>query len=143
MNTPGKPAKTKNLDRQLRTAAEEKLARAPRAPGDMTKQAAERLLHELQVHQVELEMQNEELQRAHAALEESRDKYLDLYDFAPVGYFTLTRTGRVVEANLAGATLLGVARPKLVGRGLGRFIVPEDLERWSGYGSWPRDRSAS
>ena len=75
-------------------------------------------------------MQNEELKRAQVASEESRDKYLDLYDFAPVGYFTLTPKGRVVEVNLAGAALLGVARSKLVRCGLGRFVAPEDLDRW-------------
>jgi PAS domain S-box-containing protein len=82
------------------------------------------------VHQIELEMQNEELKRAQMALEESRDKYLDLYDFAPVGYFTLTRAGQITEVNLAGAALLGVGRPKLARRGLGRFVAPEDRNRW-------------
>jgi PAS domain S-box-containing protein len=114
----------------LRAAAEEKLARAPAAPRAPTGQECEKLLHELQVHQVELEMQNEELKRAQEALEESRDKYLDLYDFAPVGYFTLTRTGHVAEVNLAGAAMLGVGRPNLVRLGLGRFVDPEDIERW-------------
>ena len=89
----------------LRTAAEEKLARARGAPEDRTGKTAEKVLHELQVHQIELEMQNEELKRAQVALEESRDKYLDLYDFAPVGYFTLTRKGEIAEANLAGAAI--------------------------------------
>jgi PAS domain S-box-containing protein len=75
-------------------------------------------------------MQNEELKRAQVALEESRDKYLDLYDFAPVGYFTLTQVGHIAEVNLASAALLGLGRPKLVHRGLGRFVVPEDRDRW-------------
>lgn len=52
------------------------------------------------MHQIELEMQNEELKRAHVSLDESRDKYLDLYDFAPMGYFTLTRVGQIAEVNL-------------------------------------------
>jgi PAS domain S-box-containing protein len=134
-----KAAKDKDRDRQpsghgmpavsgLRAAAEEKLART--SPEETTGKTADAILHELQVHQIELEMQNDELKRAQVALEESRDKYLDLYDFAPVGYFTLTRTGLIVEVNLAGASMLGAGRPKLVRRGLGRFVAPEDLAQW-------------
>jgi PAS domain S-box-containing protein len=139
MSEQGKPAKDKHRGRRpagpgmpvvpkLRAAAEEKLART--SPWKATGKSAESILHELQVHQIELEMQNEELKRAQVALEESRDKYLDLYDFAPVGYFTLTRVGHIAEVNLAGAALLGLGRPKLVHRGLGRFVVPEDRDRW-------------
>jgi chemotaxis family two-component system sensor kinase Cph1 len=114
----------------LRAAAEEKLARTQGgAPEDPAGKSAEKILHELQVHQIELEMQNEELKRTQVALEESRDKYLDLYDFAPVGYFTLTRAGQITEVNLAGAALLGLVRPKLVLRGLGRFVAPDDRDR--------------
>jgi PAS domain S-box-containing protein len=123
-------ASDKDRGRRLRAAAEAKLARHPAAPLDPGGKAAGKLLHELQVHQIELEMQNEELKRAQEALEESRDKYLDLYDFAPVGYFTLTRTGHIAEANLAGAAMLGVGRPRLVRRGLAGFVAPEDVDRW-------------
>jgi len=141
MSEQGKAAKDKDRDRQpsgrvmpampgLRAAAEKKLARTPGAPEDPTGKTAEKILHELQVHQIELEMQNEELKRAQVALEESRDKYLDLYDFAPAGYFTLTRAGQIVEVNLAGAAMLGLGRPRLVRRGLGRFVAPEDRDRW-------------
>jgi PAS domain-containing protein len=68
------------------------------------------LLHELQVHQIELETQNDELQRAHVALEKSHDRYVNLYEFAPVGYLTLTREGLIAEINLTGASLLGIKR---------------------------------
>jgi len=121
-----RPARGKSRSRPLRAAAEEKLAHAPGSPQDLT----EKTLHELQVHQIEIDMQNEELKRVQLALEESRDKYLDLYDFAPVGYFTLTRAGHIAEVNLAGAEMLGLGRPKLVRHGLGRFVSPEDLDRW-------------
>ncbi len=87
-------------------AAGEKL---PRTEADLR-----RLLHELQVHQIELEMQNEELRRAREELEVSRNKYAELYDFAPVGYFTFDARGLIREVNLAGAQLLGIERQRLV-----------------------------
>ena len=86
------------------------------------------VLHELQVHQIELEMQNEELRRAQEALEASRARYFDLYDLAPVGYFTVSQQGLILEANLTAATLFGVARGALVKRPLRRFILPEDQD---------------
>jgi len=85
--------------------AKEKL---PRTEADMR-----RLLHELQVHQVELEMQNEELRRGREELEVSRNKYAELYDFAPIGYFTFNAHGLIREVNLAGAQLLGIERQML------------------------------
>ena len=95
------------------------------------------LVHELQVHQIELEAQNAELKRGQLALEESRnnyqDKYLDLYDFSPVGYFTLTHKGIIREVNLTGANLLGMSRPNLVGRCLGHFVAPECVELWDSH----------
>jgi PAS domain S-box-containing protein len=85
---------------------------------------ADRLLHELQVHQVELELQNLELQRARDDLEALLGKYTDLYDFAPVGYCSLDELGRIVEVNLAGAALLGVERSRLVKRPLQPYLDP-------------------
>ena len=73
------------------------------------------LLHELRVHQIELEMQNEELRRAQVELEESRSKYSDLFDFAPIGYLVFDPNGVTVEANLAAATMLKVERRDLTG----------------------------
>jgi PAS domain S-box-containing protein len=92
--------------------------------GDPKSQAdAQRLLHELQVHQVELEMQNAELQVARDRMEVLLEKYTDLYDFAPVGYFSLDEQGRILEANLTGAALFGVERSRLINRHLPRFVV--------------------
>jgi len=88
--------------------------------------AAEELLHDLQVHQAELEMQNEELRRVQTELEESRDQYIDFYDFAPVGYLTLDDKGRISKINLTGAALLGVERNKLIKQHLAHFVAPED-----------------
>jgi PAS domain S-box-containing protein len=88
-------------------------ARVPKSEAD-----AERLLQELQVHQVELEMQNAELQEGRDRMETLVAKYIDLYDFAPVGYFSLDEQGRVLEVNLTGAALLGVERSRLINRRL-------------------------
>ncbi len=83
-----------------------------------------RLLHELQVHQVELEQQNTALQEAREQSESLLRKYSDLYDFAPVGYLSLDDQGTILEANLMGATLLGLERSRLLRRNLLPFIAP-------------------
>ncbi len=82
----------------------------------------QRLLHELEVHQIELEMQNEELSEARDKMEAMLQKYTDLYDFAPVGYLTLDPVGEILESNLAAASLLGLARSALVHRRFGLFV---------------------
>ena len=88
------------------------------------------LLHELRVHQIELEMQNEELRRAQLELDASRARYFDLYDLAPVGYCSLSERGLILQANLAAATLLGTGRGGLVGQPISRFIFKEDQDTW-------------
>lgn len=113
---------------QLRAEVEAQLARAPQTAGPA--RPAEELLHELQVHQMELEMQNEELRRAQLALEESRDRYVELYEFAPVGYLTLTGEGLISEVNLTGALLLGEERKNMLQRRFARFVAPEDRDRY-------------
>jgi PAS domain-containing protein len=82
----------------------------------------EEYVHELSVHQIELKIQNEELKVAQTNLEDSRRKYFDLYNFAPIGYFTLNKDGIIVDANLAGAELLGVERLNLYNTALPRMI---------------------
>ena len=94
----------------------------------LSPEVARRALHELRVHQIELEMQNEELRRTQEELEVSRARYFDLYDLAPVGYFTLSEQGLILEANLTAAKLLGVARGALVKQPLSRFILREDQD---------------
>jgi PAS domain S-box-containing protein len=86
------------------------------------------MVHELRVHQIQLEMQNEELRRTHAELEATKARYFDLYDLAPVGYITLSDTGLILEANLTAATLLGVSRNMLLKRPFSQFIVPQDQD---------------
>jgi PAS domain S-box-containing protein len=109
----------------LRERAEKILSQKPEAVRKIPVKDMTRLIHELEVHQVELDMQNDELRKAQAEIELSRAKYVDLYDFAPVGYFTLTPTGRIEEVNLTGAKLLGVEKPNLVNRDFRSFIAPE------------------
>jgi PAS domain S-box-containing protein len=81
------------------------------------------LLHELKVHQVELEMQNEELRRAQVELAAARDRYMDLYDFAPVGYFTLDERGVILEANLTASVMVEQERKTLLGRNFAQFLA--------------------
>jgi PAS domain S-box-containing protein len=83
-----------------------------------------RLLHELQVHKVELEVQNLELKEARDRTEVLLEKYTDLYDFAPVGYFSLDEQGGIMEVNLTGAALLGMERSRLINQRLTRLVVP-------------------
>jgi len=87
------------------------------------------LIQDLEIHQVELEAQNEELRRSQIETEEARRKYSDLYDFAPIGYFTLDAKGVIVEANLTGAALLGLNRRGLIRRGFRRFVKQEDQRK--------------
>jgi len=89
-----------------------------------------KLLHELQVHQIELETQNEELRRAQGQLEISRARYLQLYDRAPVGYLTLSGKGLILEANLTAARLIGAQRGDLAGQPLTRFIHRQDQDSY-------------
>ena len=92
----------------------------------MSPAVAQRMLHDLQVHQIELEMQNDELRRMQAELGTSQARYFDFYDLAPVGYCTLGESGLILKANLSTAALLGVARDELPRQSLGGFIVPAD-----------------
>ena len=85
-----------------------------------------RLLHELQVQQIELEMQNEELRTSQAKAEAVLARYTDLYDCAPLGYFTLQPNGEIAQTNLAGARLLGLERAPLTGRRFGAFVTEAD-----------------
>jgi PAS domain S-box-containing protein len=119
----------------LRKLAEEKSG--PEDGGapqeSLSSEEVHQMLHELRVHQIELEMQNEELRRTQTELKESRSRYFDLYDLAPVGYITLSETWLILEANLTATTLLGVTRSDLVKQSLARFILPEDQDIYYQY----------
>ncbi len=113
----------------LRQQAEEHLNATPEKNPAFSKSPADmqRIIHELAVYQIELEMQQDELLQARAELEESLDCYTELYDFAPLGYLTLDREGIIRKANLSASKLLGVNRSRLKGDRLGRFIATEEL----------------
>jgi PAS domain S-box-containing protein len=125
-NSPALP----RVPQRLQAEARLRRRRAGRAAeGDPRSTAGtRRLLHELQVHQIELEMQNEELQIARDEMQAGLAKYSELYDFAPVGYFTLNPGAVICECNLAGASLLGVARSALVKRRFTPFVLAEHRE---------------
>src|SRR5881409_419582 len=89
-----------------------------------TSASLEKTIHELRVHQEEVEIQNAQLAEMQAALEESRERYADLYDFAPVPYITLDPYGIIREINLAGAHLLRAERGRLIGIALINYIAP-------------------
>ena len=112
----------------LMDAAEARLTQSP--TGEVTARSDTELLKELQIHQIELEMQNETLRQSQRDLRDSRDRYADLYDFAPVGYLTLTNHGMIEEINLAATNLLGVEREKLLQQPFARFVSPKDADRW-------------
>ncbi|MHB8535761.1 MAG: hypothetical protein ACYDBW_09995 [Sulfuricaulis sp.] len=111
----------------LRRHAEALLEKKPAAKKTILDHDQLALLHELQVHQIELELQNAELSRAHLEAQELHEKYLDLYDFAPVGYFTLSIHGEIHELNLFAARMLKSVRVALIGRSLGDFMAQESL----------------
>lgn len=116
-------------DPVLRQRAEAALVEEP-CMATLPPLAALEMLHELRVYQIELEMQNDELRRSQAALEESRLRYFDLYDHAPVGYCTVSSTGLVLNANLTVTTLLGLERGALKLQQIARFVAAEDRDSY-------------
>lgn len=118
----------------LRRQAEERLrADKPELKPPGTEEETQRLLHELEVHQIQLEMQNAELSRSREEAEAALEMYTELYDFAPVGFFTLGRNGAVSAVNLRGATLLGVDRSQLIGRKFGPFVAVPDRSAFTAF----------
>jgi len=112
----------------LRQKAEEKLVEKSKTTGiPKLETDAKRLLHELQVHQIELEMQNEELRRANEVAESALRKFTLLYDFAPLGYFTVDKEGSILDLNFTGAEILGDKRFSLVHSNFKLFVSEESL----------------
>ncbi|MFH2044179.1 MAG: ATP-binding protein [Pseudomonadota bacterium] len=124
-------SKDANDNSELRRQAEIKLKEAPSGSEDISGLSPDKiasLIHELEVHQIELKMQNDELRRIHGELEKTRDKYTNLYDFAPVGYCTLSEKGIVEEANLTISSMLGLERSAVIGKLFSRFVKREDQD---------------
>jgi len=122
---PKTPAAAAGLRRRAEACLrDQRKGQRSRAGEQKSEADAARVLHELEVHQIELEMQNAELQKARDDLEAALEKYTDLYDFAPVGYFSIDESDVILETNLTGAALLGVERSRLINRRLLLFMAP-------------------
>jgi PAS domain S-box-containing protein len=119
---------------RLRSRAEEQLKKRKTGPGiPGLEEGTQKLLHELQVHQIELEMQNEELRRAREETEVALSKYTELYEFAPAGYITLSKGGIIREINLTGSNLLDTARSRLINKPLSHFIIDDDRQVFNAF----------
>jgi PAS domain S-box-containing protein len=134
-DTSAHPAPAPGAGPSLRQLAEAALQGQPLRmpappPTDLTAEQTQRMQHELGVHQVELEMQNEELRRTQAELSTARARYFDLYHLAPVGYCTLSEDGHILQANLAAASMLGMSVGLLRKQLLTSFIFSEDQDRY-------------
>lgn len=116
-----------NLERRRKAALQRIRDRRP-ASTDIYKKDVEELVHELEIHQAELEVQNEELRRTGDALAAARNRYRDLYEYAPVGYLTLDEEGVVAQANLAAAGLCGRERGWMIGRRLEELVHEDDRD---------------
>ena len=118
--------------RALRERAEaldsKSAAQSPQDQEALWPKAAQEVLHELRVHQIELVMQNEELQQTQLKLDAARARYFDLYNLAPVGYVSVSKSGEILQANLIACTLLGRARDTLIGHPVSPFIHKEDQD---------------
>lgn len=114
----------------LLTEEEDHLTRSPEGFSYLSGKTPAEIIHELQVHQIELDIQNEELKKTQIDLEEIRDRYLDIFDFAPVGYFILTDEALIAEANLTGAAMLGIERKSLIQDRFRRYVASDQTDQW-------------
>src|SRR5664279_5560911 len=127
----GKDPKSKafaNLRWRAEEAAQAQGSASSKSLATLSRDEALKLVHELRVHQIELRMQNDELLRAQAELSATRERYFDMYNLAPVGYFIVSHEGRIVETNLTGVNLLGIPRAALLKQPIARFISKEDQD---------------
>jgi PAS domain S-box-containing protein len=127
------PGSGEQAGQDLRRQAEEELSRkkgalSPDHPEALSPEETRRMLHELQVYQIELKLQNEELQKSHAEMDAIRERYFDLYDLAPVGYCTVSEKKLILEANLTLAILLDVSRSALIQSPMSQFILNQDQD---------------
>ncbi len=125
---PKRPASGVNLQRRAGKLARAEDAQSPSHLETLSPEESRLILHELRVHQIELEMQNEELRQSQVELDAARALYFDLWDMAPVGFCTVNDKGLVLQANLTVATLLGESRDNLLRKPMTRFIFKEDQD---------------
>ncbi len=119
-----------SLYQRAEAALGQRVSQSPEQFAALSPAQAQRTLHDLQVHQVELEMQNEELRRKQVELDESLARYVNFYDLAPVGYCTVTEEGLIRESNLTTSTLLNVPRSELIKQSITRFIFNDDQDSY-------------
>ena len=128
------PDEKKLRESSLRLRAEamiqHTLSEESRSDRFLSPEESKKVLQELRVHQIELEMQNDTLRQAQDELEDSRDRYVDLYDFAPVGYLSITAHGMIKEINLAATRMLSMERKALLQRPFTSLVIAEDESRW-------------
>jgi PAS domain-containing protein len=124
-NLPGNAAA---IRRKAEDIARGKAVKSPDNLETLSPEETRKILHELEVHQIELERQNEELLQSQSGLEASRTRYFELYDLAPVGYCTISEKGLILESNLTAAKLLGITRAALTRQPIFRFIHKEDQD---------------
>jgi two-component system, cell cycle sensor histidine kinase and response regulator CckA len=122
------PTDAAELRKQAEALAKQNAAQSPEQLAPLSPEATKLALHDLRVHQIELEMQNEELRRAQAELDATRARYFDLYDVAPVGYVTISEKGLILEANLTASSLLGAVRGSLATKPIWPFVLKEDQD---------------
>lgn len=118
----------KSSIRMLRRKAEELAARSPKSLEILSDVENHNLIHELQVHQIELEMQNEQLHLTQVELDRERHRYIDLYNLAPVGYCTLNMQGKILQANMTAANLFGTNLNNIINQSITHFILQEDQD---------------
>jgi PAS domain S-box-containing protein len=127
---PDSASTSQALRQQAEARLRNKMVRSPESIETLSPEATRQLVYELRVHQIELEMQNEELRESQEALDVIRTRYFDLYDLAPIGYCTISERGLIMQANLTAASLLGTTRSALVKQPLTRFICKEDEDSY-------------
>jgi PAS domain S-box-containing protein len=113
-----------------RQRAERKLDLETAEVHEMSEADVAVVIHELRVHQLELQLQNEELRKAQVELEQSRARYAELFDFAPVGYLVFDPNGLIAESNLTATSLLGVERSRLIGKPFSQWVAPSSRDTW-------------
>ena len=122
-----------NLRRRAEDVTREKTGDVPLEVDEMSPEETRKMFHELNVHQVELEIQNEELRLAQVELDVARVRYFYLFDLAPVGYVVVSEKALILEANINAASLLGEAQGTLIKQSITRFILPEDQDIFYNY----------